>query len=284
MSSIWEQEESLFAEWIKHEEWIHREDWTGMSDYPVEKVFCPDGLHYTGSPSEPHYNEDGSSYRVMMGDDKQEELWSSAYLKPVFLCKDYNGKNDDGKYGQMDAREETGYSNERLYYRFYARYLRLLYGITNYDFKNNAFPEFEEADNQENFWLEEKGFFHAPVVRMNLKKIAGGNKCEDWLLKEYIKHDKEFLTRQKDIYEGANLFICCHGGDSNPILGLVKNEWFPDLEMFKPSNGYIWYSPSKRVVVVDEYHMSARFISYSKYYQAISYLKKFLDVHKGFLD
>ena len=281
MSSIKEQEESLFAEWIKHEEWIHREDWTGMEDYTVEEVFCPDGLHFTGKPE---INTNGDKvWWSMKRDGKQEELWRKAFIKPVFLCKDHNG------YEAVDVREETGYSGEKFYSPFYKNYLVLLYGLANYNQKTNEFPSFEEASNIDNFWNGEKGFFHTPVVRINLKKISGGNKCSDRVLEKYIIHDKSFIDRQRKIYEGANVFVCCHGGENwNPIWDLLSwkdNEygWFPDLKPYEPSSGYIWYSPSQKVIVISEYHMSAPGVSCWDYYRAIPYLQDFLSKHKGFL-
>ena len=147
---------------------------------------------------------------------------------------------------------------------------------------NQSFPSIKEARDSNNCWLGDKGFFHAPVVRMNLKKVAGGPKCDDAVLSEYIRNDLAFITRQKDIYEGANVFVCCHGGEaSNPIMDLLKKEWFPDLKRYKNS-GFIWYDDVKKVVVLHEWHMSFR-VSYKDFYSAIVELEIFLKENPGFL-
>lgn len=281
MCTIREQEEKLFAEWIKHEEWIHREDWIGMSDCPVEDFFCRDGLHFTGEPE--RHQEGDSVWWTMKGDGKQEELWKKAFIKPVFLCKDHNG------YETVDVREETGYSGDLFYSRFYKKYLVLLYALANYNQQTNVFPSFEEASHIDNFWQGEKGFFHTPVVRINLKKISGGSSCSNRVLEKYNINDKPFIDQQREIYKGANVFVCCHGGENwNPIWDLLTWKesdygWFPDLKPYEPSRGYIWYSPSKKVIVIWEYHMSDRVSSW-EYYQAIPYLKEFFEAHKGFLE
>lgn len=276
MPSIYEQEEALFKEWMKHEEWIHQDkDLTSMDKYSIESLFCPDGLHFTGNFS-PFSGK-------LDCDDKQEYLWKKAFLKPIFLCKDYNGLSN-GVYEGMDIREETGYYNEKLYYHFYAKYMILLYGITNYDKNRKKFPSFEEAIIKENYWLGDNGFFHAPVVRMNIKKIAGGPKCPDWLLQKYKERDKEYLTRQKHIYKDANVFICCHSGEVlNPIWDLLwEPEWFPDMSQYDSNNDSFWYSPSKKVVIICTPHMSAR-VAYWEFYKSIPVFEQFLDKNIGFL-
>ena len=278
MSSIRAQEEALFAEWLQHEK-----QWTGLKEEEINNLFCWDGLHFTGKPSPPHYELDGHVWREMECDNQQEELWKNAFIKPVFLCKDHNGEET------VDVRKETGYSNEKFYSYFYKKYLILLYALTNYNPTTNTFPSFEEASDIENFWEGEKGFYHAPVVRINLKKIAGGGSCSDRTLEDYIVNDKAFIDRQREIYKGANVFVCCHGGEKwNPIWDLLswkENDygWFPDLKPYEPSHKYIWYSPSKKVIVIWEYHMSAG-VSPWNYYQAIPYLQQFLEKEKGFLD
>lgn len=286
MLSIYQQENALFEEWMEHEKWIQQDEWTGMTDVQIEDVFCQDGLHYTGMPGPPN----GTLWRVLDCDDMQDILWDKAYLKPVFLCKDYNGLTEDGSYSCMDIREETGFYYENLYYRFYAKYMILLYGLTNYNVTQNKFPEFEEAKIKENYWLGKNGFFHAPVVRMNIKKIAGSSTCPDWLLNKYKERDKEFLTRQKDIYKGANVFVCCHGGyNFNPIWDLLScktknNEgWFPDLKQYDEQDDSFWYSEKHRIVVICTPHMSAR-KSYWSFYKALPLFEKFLSEFKGFLD
>ena len=215
--------------------------------------------------------------KIYDGDDKQDEIWAKAFIKPVFLCKDHNGNE------AVDEREETGYSNERFYHSFYGKFLMLLYALTNYDSLNQSFPTLEEAWNIDNCWLGEKGYFHAPVVRMNLKKIAGGPKCYDNVLSEYIRNDLAFTTRQKDIYDGANVFVCCHGGEpSNPIMDLLQNEWFPNLKRYRDS-GFIWYDDVKKIIVLHEWHMSVPYVSYEDYYSAIGELEGFLKEQPGFL-
>jgi len=269
MCGIKDKEIALFEEWIKHERW------TGYSNEELNDSFCWDGLHFTGAPSVPLPRLDGGFYRIMNPDDNQDKIWEKAYLKPVFLCKDHNGAE------WVDVREETGYSNERFYHQFYGKFLMLLYALTNYNPKENTFPSFEESCDINNSWLGDRGFFHAPVVRINLKKVFGSASCGDFELNKFIENDFDFITRQKNIYKGANIFVCCHGGESfNPIMDLLK-KWFPDMKPYKNS-GFLWCDVSNKVVVLHEWHMSCCCISYKRYFGAISVLREFLGENPGF--
>ena len=239
--SIWKKENALFEEWIRHEK-----KWTDWSEEELNDRFCWDGLHFTGKPSERQDGKDGHSWRVMDCDNKQDEIWAKAFLKPIFLCKDYNGNES------VDIREGTGYYDEKLYWKFFKKYLILLYALTNYDQKNKVFPSYDDCCIKENYWLGEKGFFHAPVVRMNLKKIAGESKCSDKLLQKYIQNDYQYITRQINLYD-ANVFVCCHSGEIlNPIWDLMwwnkelKQGLFTDLKQHDKSDYSFWYSEEQK--------------------------------------
>ena len=277
MNSIYKKENALFEEWIKHEKW------TGLSDEELNGLFCWDGLHFTGKPSELKEGPDGHSYRVMDCDEKQDEIWSKAFLKPIFLCKDYNG------YEAVDVREESGYYDEQLYWKFFKKYLILLYALTNYDLKNKVFPSYEDCCIKENYWLGEKGFFHAPVVRMNLKKVAGGSSCSDKLLQEYIHNDYQYITRQIDLYD-ANVFVCCHSGEIlNPIWDLMwwdnklEQGLFSDLKQYDKSDDSFWYSEEQKKIIISVPHMS-KIIDAWEFYRPIPIFERFLREREGFFN
>lgn len=277
MSTIREQEEKLFAEWIDHEQ-----QWSGLDKEQLDNRFCWDGLHFTGKPE--RYDNGNNVWWTMKGDGKQEELWSKAFIKPIFLCKDHNGYDE-----AVDTRKETGYSGDHFYHQFYKKYLILLYALTNYNPSTNIFPSFEESSNIDNYWQGKNGFFHAPVVRINLKKLSGGSSCSDMELEEAIVNDKEFIDRQRKIYKGANVFVCCHGGQNwNPIWDLLKWKddgygWFPDLEQYDKENDSFWYSKKEKVVVLCTPHMS-KICKPELFYRPIPVFMQFMANHVDFFD
>lgn len=278
MSTIYDKEQALFAEWIEHEKW------TGDSEEYLNGHFCWDGLHFTGMPSERIDGKDGHSYRIMNGDNKQEEIWKNAFIKPLFLCKDYNGDES------VDVREETGYSDEKLYWRFFKKYLILLYALTNFNQKTQSFPSYEECCIKENYWLGDKGFFHAPVVRMNLKKVAGGSSCPDSLLQKYVNNDYQYITRQIDLYD-ANVFVCCHSGEVlNPIWDLMwwnkdlKQGLFKEeLRQFDKTDYSFWYSEEQKKVILSVPHMS-KIVDAWEFYRPIPIFERFLREREGFFN
>lgn len=272
--TIAEQEDKLFEEWIKHEQdWLITEGYY-KDEQSVYNLFCYDGLHVTGEA------EKTGGYWNMNPDYRQDKLWYEQIIKPLFITKDYNlGGGSRG----IDTRYDTGLDNttDNVYYRFYARYLMLLYGITHITC-DGEYPSLEEASNPK-CYLD--NFYHdAAVVRINAKKIAGGTQCSKLDLLNFVSHDKEFILRQIDLYN-PNVVVCCDvsGYDesnegSNPILHLLLKEKYFDAEPIKYEGEdyqFIYYSQKYNVVIIHEWHVSNR-ISYFNYYKAIPQLARLI--------
>ena len=271
---IHEQEELLFKDWI-----IHLKE--RMNPEEVENLWCPDGLHHTGIAEKCN-----QKYWSMIEDHKEEDLWHKARIRPLFLTKDHN-LNDDSC--GVDVRNETGKDNDtdRLYHRFYARYLLFLYGLTKINPEDGTYPSLEEAKDSLNEL--ESNYYQFPVVRMNLKKIAGGNSCSNDDLQDYIDNDIDFIRRQIAIYQ-PNVIVCCHGGKYqprwsepdtglNPMMMMLKNEIYPDMESvkFNEVESYnLYYSQKVKVLIIHEWHPSEWNRSYEDYYSPIPEVAKFL--------
>ena len=249
-----EKENQLLEEW-----------WNAHGNNPL---FCYDGLHLVGKAS-----KDSGAWEMDESDypGKNEQVWNNSKVRCLFLTKDFNLNGDDEG---VDIRKETGYDNstDGLYHHFYSRHLMLLYGLCHIDLKTGEYPPFEEASNQDVYW---DYFMEAPVVRINVKKIAGGPKCSKSLLREYIKKDKDRLKNQIDLYN-ANVIVVCNGAETdNPILELVK-EMHPDLRnivLEGKGDPWVMYSAKDRVAVIWEWHMSQS-VAYADYYDAVRHLSE----------
>lgn len=249
-----EKEQELLEQWWK--------------EYDNDPLFCYDGLHLVGEASKATgaWEMDESACP-----GKNEKVWNDAKVRCLFLTKDHNlGGDEEG----VDFRRETGYDNatDGLYHQFYARYLMLLYGLCHIDPATGDFPSFEEASNQDTYW---DFFMEAPVVRINAKKIAGYASCPEPMLREYIERDKARLKEQIGLYD-ANIIVVCDGAEvDNPMLGLMK-EMHPDLKntiLEGKEDPWVMYSAKDKVVVIWEWHMSAR-IAYADYYDAVRHLSE----------
>ena len=268
---IHELEDKLFQEWEEHLK-------QRIDSETVDNMMCYDGLHYTG------IEDNSQGYWKMKPDNKEEELWKTAKIRPLFLTKDHNLQGDDGG---VDVREETGLRNDtdNVYYPFYAKYLMLLYGITKINPENGFYPTLEEAKNSGNYLAN---FYKVPVVRMNLKKIAGESSCSNDILQDYIENDIDLIRRQIALYQ-PNVIVCCHGAGyaprwhkpdngENPIMTMLK-DLYPDMQSvkFKEFESYnLYYSETSNVVIIHEWHPSKPDISYEDYYSVIPELAKFL--------
>ena len=215
----------------------------------------------------------------MEPDNKEEDLWNNQLIKPIFLTKDHNLNGDEEG---VDVRLETGLDNvtDKVYYQFYARYLILLYGI-NHVTKEGEFPTFEEASIRENYLRN----FHSEcaVVRINMKKIAGGAYCYPSELEKYISHDEAFIRKQLQLTPG-NVYICCDGSDNSPILRFLLSE-FKDatpIHYKGEEYNYLYYSHKHNIVIIHEWHMSNR-VKYKTYYQAVYQLARFIKENPDFL-
>lgn len=262
--NIHKKENALFAEWMEHLKQID-------PNADVENLFCPDGLHYSGKP----VKRDGTHY-VVDRDYKEELMWEKSN-KVVFISKDHNLRGDDEG---VDVRDESGLDNNTgsIEPHFFKRYLILNYGLGKIDLKTGNAPElFEAAYNCLDY------FHSCGVIRMNAKKMAGGDRCPKEILEESMKLDEALTRRQLDLY-GGRIFVCLDGTESSPVMKFLKSV-FPDLERFDTGEEYTFinYSPSARIVVVHEWHPSYA-ISYELYYSAVNQLSKFIKSHPGFFN
>ena len=265
MSIVRDFENKLFTEW--------------ENEYTAESsnLFCYDGLHYLGEP----YQPDGTHWEMKRNSEIAEKLWEKSKMRCMFLTKDHNASEDGEGF---DARIETGIDNQtgKMYHRFYARWIRLLYGLCNIDISTSSFVEYSNLPSHEK--LLEEFQLNLPCVRINLKKIAGKSTCNIGELKDSIERDYEYITRQILFYD-ANVFVCCAGSDKdhNPIMRILCN-LYSDLQLYTvgPKWDFIYFSPSSHIMVLHEWHPSAR-ISYKDYYSAVPQVSSFLTSHPNFL-
>ena len=83
---------------------------------------------------------------------------------------------------------------------------------------------------------------------------------------------------QIEMYD-ADVILCCGGG--GVIRDFVKRCYLPDLVRFS-DDGWVWYSPSTRKVVVDSYHPSVLKNKREMYEQMMADLRAFLAEYPEF--
>lgn len=264
---IRDKENSLFEDWEKHLKNVTEQD--------VDSLFCPDGLHTTGKPD---YAENG--VWIMSPDRKEYDLWTNSPIRCLFLSKDYNCGNDGEG---MDLREETGlinFSNKLT--RFHKSYFMMYYGFMNCNAKDGTYPSFEKATECN---IISSFFYHNPVVRMNIKKLAGGGYCQKAKLQEAINRDKSFISRQIDLYN-ANILVCLDGAEKSPIMKFLF-EKYRDVSRICYHNeeyNFLYYSSDSKIIIIHEYHPMYFKIGEHVKYLAVRQLARFLHENPDAID
>ena len=182
--------------------------------------FAPDGIMNKGEFFSP--DENGVIWRERSDSEgsKENDLWSNAPLRVLFLTKDENLYDDS--IVAWDVSRETFHaknSNVKDYKIsssfFYRNEANILYGILHTSIGNMmGFEEFSVNDVVK--FSDEQIF-----ARINCKKEGGQNTVTNSELYEVIDKDHNLLEEQILNFD-ADIFLCCGSqSDGNPTLDLL---------------------------------------------------------------
>ncbi|MDR0414187.1 MAG: hypothetical protein LBH84_02060 [Prevotellaceae bacterium] len=237
---IQERTNDLFRRWKKQ---LEKDGLTG---------FCEDGLMYRGS-----YWEDNGYSGFAPG--AEEELWTNAPKRILFLLKDANSNPD------CDIREFYMAGN-LLFNRSLAYWF---YGLLAFDEKNDA-PDYHSITKDQAF----DTFHKKPFAIVNCKKESGTSTIATEILQQHIDSYTHFIKEEIDIL-APDIIVC--GGGSSRLKNFVAEKIYPDL---KPVNSWIFFDEGNNKVVIDSYHPS--------YYQieggAETIYKDMMNAYKEFLE
>ena len=212
-----------------------------------ENAFVDDGLLFRGNI----YYENGIWKRNPAKNPANEnELWNNSFPRIMLITKEYNDQDDSG---YVDLRHETlrynytGKDNVRTsQLRFHTNMMYHVFGLGNY------------IDGQCPLWdkltLDESRLFYEswPLVRINVKKQAGGGSVSDSTIRIYIERYKQYLNQQISLFDAD--IIVCYG---RVVFDYVIKEFFPDIEVSK-EDPWVYFSKEKQKVIINSYHPSVR--------------------------
>lgn len=265
-------EEDLFARWQAKSNQLEKEK--ESESLNVVK----DGMMYRGKitfEKDDWDREQGDEY----------ERWESAPLRLLMLTKE--NISDCGDNDSWDKRQEIACNNKEAYEecrttypKFYKNYIRWIYCMLKPEKVNGLWqaPSFDEASD----WKKSMRYMtdEAPLVRMNVKKQSGGTSITNSVLESYINDYADEIIEQINIYDANIIFCCGHGSLIRPLL---KERVLPDLEQVDEKGNWMYYSPTRKVLVVDGYHPSQRTYTHEDVY---NWLKEayedFLQQYPGF--
>lgn len=242
---IHQKEEAIQSMWLKM-----------AQEHNDAESLCTDGLLFRGP-----IRYEGGYWTRSKGDE--ESKWIESPRRLLILTKDLN--DDDG----WDIRQETGRYNEVAF--SYERAISFYKNLRMWSYLMltgcpDQMPPFKAVRN-----MNTAGPFYenAPIARVNCKKQVGGSSISDAILMSYLETYASLLKDQIALYD-ANIIYCCgYSNERNIILDFVRSHYLTDLVLVPDTEGWFYYSPSTRKLVVDSYHPSAR-IGYEDTYYELS--------------
>ena len=248
-----EKEEQLFARWAKRAKKLHESD-----------EITKDGLLYRGELWFDGYNQ------VCRPAD-EEQQWDDASLRMLVLTKEL--QEDDG----WDIRGESGRVPSprltcRTAQRFFPNLELWVYGLMN--IPERKVMTYSRADNETRL----QGFYeNAPIARVNFKKQPDIKAIGNTALQKYMRDYSDLLKEQITMYD-ADLLLCV--GGQGVMVRFLAERVYTDMEQF---NEHIWFSPSKGVVAVKQYHPNYNVYNRKEMYVSmINDYQAFLKAHPTF--
>ena len=247
------KEDELFERWAQRARKLRESD-----------EITKDGLLYRGE-----LWFDGINQVCRPSDEEQQ--WDDASLRLLVLTKEL--QDDDG----WDIRGESGRVPSprltcRTAQRFFPNLELWVYGLMN--IPDRKVMTYARADNE----VRLQGFYeNAPIARVNFKKQPDIKAASNTVLQKYMRDYADLLKEQISLYD-ADILLCI-GGQGVMVKFLADNV-YSDLEQF---NEHIWFSPSKGVVVVKQYHPNYNVYSRKEMYVGmIKDYQDFLKDHPSF--
>ncbi|MBR0295948.1 MAG: hypothetical protein IJQ95_00955 [Paludibacteraceae bacterium] len=253
-----------------------------------EWKFAPDGIMNKGDFDKKAFLKDGVWWRKRSDQKgtKENDLWSNAPLRILFLTKDENLY--DGDISAWDVREETFYANSKEREQnaisgsfFYQNEMCMLYGLLHTDLQNGL------CDYEDFSWKEALDFSNEQIfARVNCKKEGGESTLNNKDLQDAIDKDFDLLKRQI-IALDADIFICCGSQNENNIIlnalyAIYDNEF--NYVPYRTDRGTgTHYNAKHNKLAFDAYHLAynrcgglkARYYeTVEAYFEFIKYLKE----------
>lgn len=215
---------------------------------------------------------------------KENELWSKAPLRILYLTKDQNTGDDVA----WDVRSESfRYADEK--YRptgmwldtkttFFRNLVYSLYGIGNTTAEKIAI----DFTNEKALEYADKHIF----ARINCKKEVGGATCSNDILRKAIESDNKYLKQQIDNLD-ADILVCCGYSQSIEKTGsLILNFLNDNGYNFVPVvDEWIYYYEKENKIAINSWHLSDfRRFDYSemvlKYHEFLKKHPDFIKSHR----
>ncbi len=226
---------------------------------------------------------DGVVYKNGELNDKTLESWIGTHRRVLFLLKDQNQPgtekwDEDIRYWLKNIdKDDACHKNQKADNRnlkspFICKLAFILWGLSKID-KNNAWwPKQVEMHFE-----EVKAFFNTqPFALLECKKVPGGGRVDDKMIKQHLTDYGDLLKREIDILK-PNMIVCT----SNLIHHFIL-QTYPQNELISmDGHDGLHFHPKTGTFIFSSWHPSAR-KSCEDIYEGIMYhYRLFLDQKVG---
>lgn len=233
--------------------------------------FCFDGLMFRGKKS-----RDECNHWIHECGDKDNELWNKVPIRVLYLTKDQ-------PKAAWDLRKEayhhpnSEYDDNKLWrrYAFHRNLVRSMYGLIKTT--PESFMEFEDIDESKALKFSDT----YPYARINCKKEAGNDDCQNGVLIESMEKYSELLIKQISNLD-ADIIICCgHQQNENVILKFLNTHGYNFEETDKDSD--VYYDSKRNKIAIDAYHLSFCYNEKDYYNEIVKTYYEFIRSHPAFI-
>lgn len=213
-----------------------------------DSTFVEDGLLFRGDI----FYEDGIWKRKSKS-AKENELWNNSFPRIMLITKEFNDRDKHEPGDNINLRWETLRLNDTgadkiitSQLQFHKSIMFHVFGLGHY--KDGHCPSWYDL-----YYDESRSYYEScPLVRINVKKQAGGGSVTDDTIREYIDRYKRYLNQQISLYDAD--IIVCYG---RVIFDYVIQEFFPDIKVSE-EDPWVYFSEEKQKVIINSYHPSVR--------------------------
>lgn len=188
------------------------------------------------------------------------EVFKEEKIKLLWILKEPNDQQSKEDWSMCDflryrSKEKEGLFNVPHWHASFGLICKISWGVLEDSLK---------FDDIENFEYDKLTSILDRVALINVKKIAGGSRVNNYFFEEYIKDGKYLEVLKKQIREEIQPTIIICGYTFNYLAPIIKN-FDPNFDM-----KYSWkYIDENDIIWINGYHPNQTKITHKEYFEII---------------
>ncbi|XWN38179.1 MAG: hypothetical protein ROO71_04425 [Balneola sp.] len=180
-----------------------------------------------------------------------ENAYENSKLKILLILKEVNDKGGGG----WDLRNYVSEKPRGMTWNMVSYWVKGILDLEkSFDWK--CLKETKKSDRAE---------YLQSIAVMNLKKTPGGGSSDEKEIREFTQDDREYLSKQFNLYN-SDIVICC--GTGKFVKEIIEVDWK------KTTRGIKYGEFENNKYIYSFYHPQARYPNHFKYYMLIDAIKE----------